>query len=103
MAALVVSTRACILCRLRTHATIEPIIMATRRHLSTLHPLHALLAPHFKDTINIDSEARIALVNADGRIETNFAAGVYAMAMVCKEYKKWRFDEQALPKDLLSR
>ena len=77
--------------------------MAARRHLSTLHPLHALLDPHFKDTINLGSEGRIALINAGGRIEKNFAAGRYTMEMVCKEYKNWRFDEQALPKDLLSR
>lgn len=88
---------------LRTHASLEPIILAARRHLSTMHPFHALLAPHFKDTVNLNAEGRTALISAAGRIETNFAAGKYSMEMVCQQYKKWRFDEQALPRDLLKR
>lgn len=88
---------------LRTHASLEPVIMATRRHLSKMHPLHAFLDPHFKDTLNLNSEGRTALVCAGGRIEKNFAGGRYQMEIVCQEYKGWKFSEQSLPNDLLRR
>ncbi|KAI5077884.1 hypothetical protein GOP47_0008007 [Adiantum capillus-veneris] len=88
---------------LRTHASLEPIIMSTRRHLSKMHPLHAFLDPHLKDTANLNSEGRTALISAGGRIEKNFAGGKYQMQMVCQEYKKWKFSEQSLPNDLLRR
>eukprot|EP00250_Pteridium_aquilinum_P015229 c22462_g2_i1 orf=182-2659(+) len=88
---------------LRTHASLEPIIMSTRRHLSKMHPVHAFLDPHLKDTVNLNAEGRTALVSAGGRIETNFAGGRYQMEMVCQEYKKWKLNEQSLPNDLLRR
>ncbi|KAH7298170.1 hypothetical protein KP509_25G030300 [Ceratopteris richardii] len=88
---------------LRTHASMEPIIMSTRRHLSKMHPIHAFLDPHFKDTVNLNAEGRTALISAEGRIEKNFAGGRYQMQIVCQEYKKWKFSEQSLPNDLLRR
>ncbi|PNX98378.1 seed lipoxygenase, partial [Trifolium pratense] len=61
---------------LNTHAVVEPFVIATNRQLSDLHPIYKLLYPHYRDTMNINSLARLSLVN-DG--------------------------EQALPADLLKR
>ncbi|KAH7440320.1 hypothetical protein KP509_04G101600 [Ceratopteris richardii] len=58
---------------LRTHAVIEPFTIATRRQLSAMHPLHVLLLPHFRNTMNINALARKALISADGIIESTFS------------------------------
>jgi len=82
---------------------IEPFIIATNRNLSVLHPVHKLLFPHYRDTMNINALARRSLINADGIIENSFLGGKYAMEMSSAVYKHWMFPEQALPADLIKR
>lgn len=95
---------------LQTHASIEPFIIATNRHLSAMHPLNVFLVPHFKNTMNINAIARKILINAytgqfliGGIIERAFAPGRYSMELSSVAYRTWRFDEQGLPADLLKR
>ncbi|KAK7261670.1 hypothetical protein RIF29_27986 [Crotalaria pallida] len=89
---------------LKTHAVVEPFIIATNRHLSVVHPIYKLLFPHYRDTMNINSLARKALVNADGIIEKTFLWGRYSMELSATFYRDyWVFTEQALPADLIQR
>ncbi|KAH7447050.1 hypothetical protein KP509_01G089100 [Ceratopteris richardii] len=88
---------------LRTHAVIEPFIIATHRQLSAMHPLYVLLGPHFTNTMNINALARKELIPANGVIEKTFSPGKYSLEMSSIAYKSWRFDEQSLPSDLLKR
>lgn len=88
---------------LRTHASMEPFIIATHRQLSVLHPLYVLLFPHFKDTMSANSAARESFLNSNGPIEKGFTTGKYSNEVSSLEYKRWQFDEQALPKDLIKR
>ncbi|WOL04136.1 linoleate 9S-lipoxygenase A [Canna indica] len=88
---------------LHTHAAVEPFIIATRRQLSAMHPIYKLLDPHFKDTLHINSLARSVLLNAGGVLERTMFPGRYAMELSSAIYKNWRFNEQALPLDLLRR
>lgn len=88
---------------LRTHAVVEPFIIATQRNLSKLHPLHKLLLPHFRNTMHINATARESLINAGGVIENCFTSGKYSMEISSHAYKEWRFNEQGLPADLLKR
>ncbi|QCE02438.1 lipoxygenase [Vigna unguiculata] len=88
---------------LNTHAVIEPFVIATNRNLSVLHPVHKLLLPHYRDTMNINAFARESLIHADGIIEKCFLGGKYAMEMSSAVYKHWVFPEQALPADLIKR
>ncbi|MCO5611917.1 hypothetical protein L7F22_066176 [Adiantum nelumboides] len=88
---------------LRTHACVEPFIIATHRQLSSMHPVHVLLSPHFKDTMNINSMARTSLIDSAGIIENGFTPGKYCLEISSVFYKNWRFDEQALPNDLVKR
>ncbi|CAI8607975.1 unnamed protein product [Vicia faba] len=88
---------------LNTHAVVEPFIIATNRHLSVVHPIHKLLLPHYRDTMNINALARNVLVNAKGIIESTFLGGAYSVEMSSFVYKDWVFTEQGLPHDLLKR
>ncbi|CAL5195670.1 unnamed protein product [Lathyrus oleraceus] len=88
---------------LNTHAVVEPFIIATNRHLSVVHPIHKLLLPHYRDTMNINSLARSILVNAEGIIESTFLLGSYSIELSSVMYKDWVFTEQGLPHDLLKR
>ncbi|PSR86859.1 Linoleate 13S-lipoxygenase [Actinidia chinensis var. chinensis] len=89
---------------LRTHCATEPYIIASHRQLSAMHPIFRLLHPHFRYTMEINSLARSALINADGIIETSFSPGKYSMELSSVAYDlQWRFDHEALPADLISR
>ncbi|TXG55701.1 hypothetical protein EZV62_020957 [Acer yangbiense] len=88
---------------LHTHAVVEPFIIATRRQLSVMHPIHLLLDPHFKDTMHINALSRSILINSGGILEKTLFTGKVSMELSSELYKKWRFDEQALPTDLLKR
>ncbi|KAL3538114.1 hypothetical protein ACH5RR_001480 [Cinchona calisaya] len=88
---------------LHTHAVIEPIVIATNRHLSVLHPIYKLLHPHFRDTININAVGRQVLTNAKGVIEVTLFPSRYTMEMSSFLYRDWVFPEHALPADLIKR
>ncbi|XP_060219154.1 probable linoleate 9S-lipoxygenase 5 [Lycium barbarum] len=88
---------------LNTHAVIEPFVIATNRQLSVLHPIHKLLHPHFRDTMNINALARQMLVNCGGFVEMLVFPAKYSMEMSAVVYKDWVFPEQALPADLIKR
>ncbi|KAJ6674451.1 LIPOXYGENASE [Salix viminalis] len=88
---------------LHTHAVVEPFIIATRRQLSVMHPVNWLLRPHFKDTMHINALARSILVNSGGILEKTLFTGEISMELSSELYKEWRFDEQALPADLVKR
>ncbi|CAL2244972.1 unnamed protein product [Prunus armeniaca] len=88
---------------LRTHATLEPFILAAHRQLSAMHPIYKLLDPHMRYTLEINALARQILINADGVIESCFTPGRYAMEISSSAYKNWRFDRESLPADLVQR
>lgn len=81
----------------------EPFIIAARRQLSAMHPIHKLLEPHFKDTMQINTLARSILLSAGGILERTMYPGKYAMEMSSAIYGEWRFTEQSLPNDLIKR
>ena len=65
--------------------------------------MYKLLQPHFRYTMRINCAARTSLINAGGIVEVGFTPGPYSMELSSIVYNSWRFDEQALPADLLKR
>ncbi|KAA8540238.1 hypothetical protein F0562_024199 [Nyssa sinensis] len=89
---------------LRTHACMEPFILAAHRQLSAMHPIFKLLHPHMRYTLEINAIARQILVSVDGVIESCFTPGRYCMEISSAAYKNfWRFDLEGLPADLIRR
>lgn len=89
---------------LRTHACMEPYIIATHRQLSSMHPIYKLLHPHTRYTMEINALARQSLINGGGIIEASFSPGKYALELSSAAYKSmWRFDLESLPADLIRR
>ena len=82
----------------------EPYVIATNRQLSAMHPIHRLLNPHFRYTMEINAAARTNLINAGGTIESTFSPLKYSMELSSTAYDlQWQFDLQALPADLIHR
>ncbi|KAI3856227.1 hypothetical protein MKX03_027809 [Papaver bracteatum] len=89
---------------LRTHACMEPYIIAAHRQLSSVHPIYKLLHPHMRYTLEINALARQSLINGGGIIEACFSPGKYSMELSSAAYKNmWRFDMEGLPADLIRR
>ncbi|XP_030547745.1 linoleate 9S-lipoxygenase 6-like [Rhodamnia argentea] len=88
---------------LHTHAVVEPFIIASRRQLSVMHPIHQLLRPHFRDTMHINALFRLILINSGGVLEKTLFTREVSVELSSKLYKEWGFDEQGLPSDLLKR
>uniref|UniRef100_A0A1D1XVX7 Lipoxygenase 6, choloroplastic n=1 Tax=Anthurium amnicola TaxID=1678845 RepID=A0A1D1XVX7_9ARAE len=89
---------------LKTHACMEPYIIAAHRQLSSMHPIFMLLHSHMRYTMEINALARQSLINGGGIIESCFSPGKYAMEISSAAYKSmWRFDMESLPADLLRR
>lgn len=87
----------------RAHACTEPYLIATRRNLSSAHPVFRLLMPHFKDTLTINAGGRNDLVPGGGALEDNFTAGVHLQDVLHALYRTWRFKTEGLPADLIKR
>ncbi|XP_072977976.1 putative lipoxygenase 5 [Typha angustifolia] len=89
---------------LRTHACMEPFIIAAHRQLSVMHPIFKMLKPHMRYTLEINALARQILINGGGVIESGFTPGRYCMDISAAFYRDhWRLDQEGLPADLIRR
>ena len=87
-----------------THLTIEPMIVAMHRQMAQSHPLHKLLTPHFRFTININDDAIHSLVVPGGVVACNVGITIESsLEMVSKAHQAWRWDEHVPARDFAKR
>ncbi|MFM5894764.1 MAG: lipoxygenase family protein [Novosphingobium sp.] len=87
-----------------THLVIEAVAVATRRHLAEVHPLWALLVPHFEGTMFINYEAATSLITAGGPIDRIFAGTIVSsQEMAATARLSFDFTERMPPNDFKAR
>ncbi|XP_070773472.1 polyunsaturated fatty acid lipoxygenase ALOX15B [Enoplosus armatus] len=67
---------------LRTHMLGELCCVATLRQLPELHPLHQLLMPHVRTSLQINVQARASLLAADGVFDKAMGSGLEAIPVL---------------------
>lgn len=88
----------------RTHLVIEGVAMATHRHLATVHPLWALLVPHFEGTLFINEAAATSLIAPNGPIDHIFAGTITStQGLAVAARLDFDFSAKMLPNDLAAR
>ena len=87
-----------------THLVIEGVAMATHRHLATVHPIWALLVPHFEGTLFINEAAATSLIAPDGPIDHIFAGTIDSTQELAVAARLgFDFTAKMLPHDLAAR
>ena len=88
----------------RTHLVIEAIAVATHRHLAEVHPIHALLVPHFEGTMFINEAAATSLITPGGPIDHIFAGTIKSSQQAAVHARlSFDFDKAMLPSDIEAR
>lgn len=76
------------------HLIIEPMIVAMHRQIASQHPIHRLLTPHFRFTININDSALHSLIIPGGVVATNVGPCIAdTLKLVSESHQAWRWDE----------
>lgn len=87
-----------------THLIIEPMIVAMHRQLATEHPLHKLLIPHFRFTININDDAIHSLIVPGGVVACNVGIAIESsLDLVSRAHQAWRWDEHVPEREFVRR
>ena len=88
----------------RTHLFVEPFVLATRRQLSSRHPLHTLLVPHFEGTLSINSMAKGHLVATSGPVDELLGGTIESTCkLTVGGVRDYPFDRVMLPETLKAR
>ncbi len=88
----------------RTHLVIEAFAVATHRNLPPVHPLWALLLPHFEGTLNINNLAAGSLIAAGGPIDHIFGGTITSSQQAAVQDRlAFDFYGHMLPADLANR
>ena len=88
----------------RTHLVIEAFAVATHRHLAEVHPIWALLVPHFEGTLFINEQAATSLIAAGGPIDHIFAGTITSSQLAAVDARlAFDFHDKMLPADLAAR
>ncbi len=87
-----------------THLVSEAIAVATRRNLANIHPLWALLVPHFEGTLFINNLAVETLINAGGPIDAFFGGTITSSQLAAvKARLSFDFFKKMTPVDFAER
>ncbi len=88
----------------RTHLFVEPFVIATRRQLSSRHPLFILLVPHFEGTLSINDMAKGHLVSNKGPVDELLGGTIESTRqLVYDGVRNYPFDRVMLPETFKAR
>ncbi|KAI9522764.1 hypothetical protein NQZ68_033099 [Dissostichus eleginoides] len=86
---------------LRTHMVGELFCGATLRHLPPPHPLHQLLIPHLRSSLQINFQARAALLAAGGVFDKAVGCGLQALPLLLsRASQRITYHSLCVPDDL---
>ncbi|XP_049895442.1 polyunsaturated fatty acid lipoxygenase ALOX15B [Epinephelus moara] len=89
---------------LRTHMLGELCCVATLRQLPGPHPLHQLLMPHVRTSLQINFQARATLLAADGVFDKAAGSGLEALpVLLSRASKRIHYRSLCVPEDLMDR
>ncbi|KAM7373859.1 hypothetical protein PAMP_006549 [Pampus punctatissimus] len=89
---------------LRTHMVGELCCVATLRQLPDQHPLHQLLMPHLRTSLQINYQARASLLAADGVFDKAVGCGLDALPVVLsRAAARIRYRSLCVPDDVSER
>ncbi|KAI1898745.1 hypothetical protein AGOR_G00075540 [Albula goreensis] len=89
---------------LRTHLLAEVFTISLLRNLPTVHPLHKLLLPHTRYTIQINSLARRRLISEEGVISQIAGTGGKGVNEFMKRaFASLTYSSLCLPEDIAAR
>ncbi len=87
-----------------THLVIEAVAVATHRHLANIHPLWALMVPHFEGTLFINDQAAKSLIAPGGPIDHIFGGTIASSEKAAADARlDFDFIGKMLPADLSAR
>lgn len=89
---------------LRTHMMSELCCTATLRQLPEPHPLHQLLMPHVRTSLQINFQARASLLAANGVFDKAVACGLQAVpVLLSRAAARLHYRSMCVPEDLADR
>jgi arachidonate 15-lipoxygenase len=87
-----------------THMVMAPVAVITRRQLAEQHPVHQLLAPHFRFYLFDNELGRVAFINPRGPVERMLGGTLQeSLGIPFNLYKDWNIREFTLPAELARR
>ena len=87
----------------RTHLLVEPFCVATKRVLSSTHPISVFLWPHLEDTILINFGAVNKLVMPGGKVDLLLGGTIESELGVAAGVARKKFTERFLPTEISRR
>uniref|UniRef100_A0A8C2XDV6 Uncharacterized protein n=1 Tax=Cyclopterus lumpus TaxID=8103 RepID=A0A8C2XDV6_CYCLU len=89
---------------LRTHMLGELFCVATLRQLPEPHPLHQLLMPHVRTSLQINFQARMTLLAANGVFDKASGSGLEALpVLLSRASDRICYASLCVPEDLMQR
>ncbi|XP_056253527.1 hydroperoxide isomerase ALOXE3 [Seriola aureovittata] len=89
---------------LKTHMLGELCCMATLRQLPDVHPLHQLLMPHVRTSLQINCQARASLLAAGGVFDKAVGCGLKALPVfLSRASQRIQYRSLCVPDDLSDR
>jgi arachidonate 15-lipoxygenase len=87
-----------------THMVMAPVAVVSRRQLAEQHPVHQLLAPHFRFYLFDNELGRVAFINPGGPVERMLGGTLQeSLGIPFNLYKDWNIRNFTLPAELARR